>query len=335
MRGASSDNGNGVPTLSVQCPNCGFPNLEEVEACISCGEALPAAAMPRAAPVAGDFASSPSQAMAPPPQAMAPPVQPPDAFGVAAPPNAEAADKPHRDPNASIEMFFPQRHGELPTSAGANPEFATEPSSAPAGVAGWGGGPAQANITSDDPWLSAYDHPQTLGATVGAGFRPSVAHVKKPVKVQRFAPTDFVTVVGVLTLFVSLVLPWATKVPTEEVEEVVTAGSFPMTFLLSGFQESYALPWFTAFVALALCGVAAVLGTMISERPSSYMIVSTAGLAALLISAAFLVKLATLQTEVEAAAGGFSHGVGIYVAIVASVVILAGATLRSNRIKSS
>lgn len=282
--------------------------------------------MQAGAPLAGDFAS-------PPTQGLAPPLQPPDGSDAVAPP-VETGGVPHRDPNASIEMFFPQRHGELPSSAGANPEFAAEALGGPAQATSWGGGPAQATVTSDDPWLSAYDHPQTLGATVGAGYRPAPAHVKKPVKVQRFAPTDSVTVVGVLALFTSLVLPWATKVPTEEVQEVVTAGSFPLTFLLSGFQESYALPWFTAFVALALCGLAAVLGTVISERPSSYMIVSTSGLAALLISAAFLVKLATLQTEVEAAAGGFSHGIGIYVAIVASVVILAGATLRSNRIKS-
>ncbi|RIK10922.1 MAG: hypothetical protein DCC49_01550 [Acidobacteria bacterium] len=232
-------------------------------------------------------------------------------------------------------MFFPQRHGELPASAGANPEFAAESASGPAVSGDWGGGAVRSNVTSDDPWLSAYDHPQTLGATVGSGYRAPVAHVKKPAKVQRFAPSDTVTVVGALALFASLILPWATKVPTEEVEEVVTAGSLPLAFLLSGFQESYALPWLTAFVVLALCGLGAVLGTVISERPSSYMIVSTTGLTALLISAAFLVKLASLQTEVEAAQGGFSHGIGIYVAIGASLVILAGATLRSNRIKST
>lgn len=296
-------------------------------------------------PAAGDFSSPPSQGLAPPPQGQAPPSQglappsqgqapPPSDYSAVAPPS-DVGGTPYRDPNASIEMFFPQRHGELPTSAGANPDFAAEASGGPAGATNWGGGAAQANITSDDPWSSAYDHPQTLGATVRTEYRPSVAHVKKPVNVERFAPTDFVTVAGVLALFVSLLLPWATRIPTEEVEEVVTAGSFPLSFLLSGFQESYALPWLTAFIVLALCGVGAVLGTVISERPSSYMIVSTAGLAALLISAAFLVKLATLQTEVEAAQGGFSHGIGIYVAIGASVVILAGATLRSNRIKSS
>lgn len=291
--------------------------------------------MPAAAPTAGDFAAPPSQGLAPPSQGLAPPIQPPDAVGVSAPPTAEAPDKPHRDPSASIEMYFPQRHGEIPASAGANPEFAGDSYGGGTGATSWGTDSARAPVTSDDPWLSAYDHPQTLGATVGSGYRPAVSHVKRPVKVERFAPTDLVTVAGVLALFVSLVLPWATKVPTEDVEQVVTAGSFPMAFLLSGFNDTYALPWFTAFAVLGLCGLIAVLGTVISERPSSYMIVSTAGLLALLVSAAFLVKLATLQVEVEFAQGGFSHGIGIYVAIGASVVILAGATLRSNRIKSS
>lgn len=327
MRGTPGGTDNGVRTLPIQCSNCGFPNLEGVEACISCSEALPAVSISAEAPVAGDVVSPPAQSLAAPAEVS-------DGSGTVAAP-VVAGVPPQRDPQASIEMFFPQRHGKLPTSAGANPEFAAEQSAGTGRVTSWGGVPASASATSDDPWSSAYDHPQTLGATVGSGYRPSVARINKPTQAERFATTDLVTVAGVLALLVSLVLPWATKIPTEEVRVVVTAGSFPLTFLLTGFQESYALAWLTAFVVLALCGVAAVIGTIISERPSSYMIVSSSGLVALFVSAAFLVKLVLLQAEVEAAQGGFSHGIGIYLAIGASLVILAGATLRSNRIKST
>lgn len=279
--------------MSVQCPNCGFPNLEDVAVCISCQqELLTAARVGSSSPNFHEeegLPSSDGDALLPP-----------------------------RDPRASIEMLFPTRHGEIPQVAGANPEYAT----------------TESNVTASqlDPWISAFDRPSTLGATTV--YRPHVAHSKTVTRVARFSPTDLVTVAGVLILFASLVMPWAVKVPREGSEVVVTAGSFPLTFLFTGFQDSYTLPWLTAFTLLGVLGLVAVLGTVISDRPNSSVVISGAGLFSLLVSAAYLIKLATLQLEVELE-GGFSHGIGLYIAIAGSILILAGATLRSNRLKSS
>lgn len=237
-------------------------------------------------------------------------------------------------------MFFPERHGELPEMAGANPEWEGAQVGAMAGTqtAQWSThtlhptGASSGAGGVQDPWASAYDSP----ATIASGGIPIDRHHAVPVSRQadtrRFAASDLVTVAGVLLLYAAVLLPWAQRVTTEGEDAVVTAGSFPLSFIFQGFADHLPAPWLTAFTILAFAGLVAVVGVVSSNRPTSANIVSAAGIVALLVPAAILVKLASLQEEVEVKSG-FTHGIGIYVALVAALLILTGATLRSSRLR--
>lgn len=330
--------------LAVQCPKCGFPNLEGTPSCIACHDALPDSVavdndevtfrmgMGQAPPV---VEPAPVAPVAPPVAQAVPQAVPQAAPGVAA--NPEGLP-PSRNPQESIEMFFPERKGEMPLVAGVNPDYASDQGMQQP-PSGWtsehaihpmGVGTESGAIA--DPWLTASDRPQTLGTTQPMAHRSYVP--PRPVgDSRRFAPTDAITVVGIAGLLVSLILPWAERIPASGEGEVVSAADLPISFIFTGVKASYPLPWFTVFLVLAATGLTAAIASVASNRSSSYLFTSAAGIVALLVPAAVLVKLASLQEEAEVGTT-FTHGAGIYLAIGAAIVMLVGATARSNRLKT-
>jgi hypothetical protein len=177
-------------------------------------------------------------------------------------------------------------------------------------------------LSSTDPWKAQYARLEAPGTRSSPRKKPEGAG---------FKPLDLVAAVGVVAVLFSITLPWIQSYGAAGEGSAISPTSLPVAVLLKGIASDYPFEWFTAAVAMVVIALASVIGLIFPRNQAAVTALSIAGLSAILLPAALLVKLALSGEAGLEGHTAYVAAPGLYVALGAALVLLAGAALRGGK----
>lgn len=175
-------------------------------------------------------------------------------------------------------------------------------------------------VSARDPWASQY-RPRASGPKTTHGTAAK----------SEFKLIDLVAAAGVAAILLSLLLPWVEVHGVGSEGETISPTAMPLAILLKGVAEDYPFEWLTAAVATVVLAVLATIGLAFPRSQAAVTGLTVAGMAAIVLPAALLLKLAIggeVGMEGETA---YVAAPGLYLALGAAVLLLAGAALRGGK----
>lgn len=261
--------------------------------------------------VESDLASDPPTVDAPPPQPLS----------AATPPTAVAGD--------ARGAAVPRDSATPSASAGTFQKAPTWPGNTVPH-------PASSGSPSSDPWMVDHHELRAVSARDPWAFQYRAQAFEPKTKQgtgakSEFKLIDLVAAAGVAAILLSLLLPWVEIHGAGPETETMAPTALPLAILLKGMAEDYPFEWFTVAIASVVLAVLATIGLAFPRSPAAVTSLTVAGMAAILLPAALLLKLAIggeVGIEGETA---YVAAPGLYLALGAAVLLLAGAALRGGK----